>query len=103
MQFKELAWKDITSDGVIVCSHCDINLCGIIKIEFRINHEPKENKYYLYTFGKGSLRRLEPEKYDFVELAKNKAYRTYSNEMARIKKAVDFLVADDIYSSSAAD
>ena len=103
MQFKELVWKDITSDGVIVCSYCDINLCGVIKMEFRINHEPKENKYYLYTFGKGSLRRLEPEKYDSVELAKNKAYRTYSNEMARIKKAVDFLVADGIYSSSAAD
>ena len=102
MQFKELVWKDITSDGVIVCSHCDINLCGVIKMEFRINHEPKENKYYLYTFGKGSLRRLEPEKYDSVELAKNKAYRTYSNEMTRIKKAVDYLVADDIYSGSAA-
>ena len=75
MQFKELVWKDITSDGVIVCSYCDINLCGVIKMEFRINHEPKENKYYLYTFGKGSLRRLEPEEYDSVELAKNKAYK----------------------------
>ncbi len=66
-------------------------------MEFRINHEPKENKYYLYTFGKGSLRRLQPEKYDSVEIAKNIAYRTYSNEMAGIKKAVDFLVADDGY------
>jgi hypothetical protein len=27
-----------------------------------------------------------------VELAKNMAYRIYSNEMARIKKAVDYLV-----------
>ena len=49
MEFKELVWKDITSGGVIVCSHCDINLCGVIKIEFRINHEPKENKYLLYN------------------------------------------------------
>lgn len=97
MQFKELVWKDIISDGVLVCSTCEINLCGWIKIEFRINHEPKENKYLLYTFGKGSLRRLQPEKYDSVELAKNMAYRTYSNEMARIKKAIDYLVADDIY------
>lgn len=48
MQFKELVWKDITPDGVVVCSHCEINLCGVIKIEFRINHEPEENKYYLY-------------------------------------------------------
>ena len=97
MQFKELVWKDIVSDDVIVCSHCDINLCGVIKIEFRINHEPKENKYYLYSFGKGSIRRLEPEKYDSVESAKNAAYRIYSNEMARIKKSVDYLVAEDSY------
>lgn len=97
MQFKELEWKDHISDDVIVCSHCEINLCGWIKMEFRINHEPKENKYYLYSFGKGSIRRSEPERYDSVELAKNMAYRIYSNEMARIKKAIDFLVADDCY------
>jgi len=97
MQFKELVWKDIISDGVFVCSTCEINLCGWIKIEFRINHEPKEGNYYLYSFGKGGIRRLGPEKFDSVESAKNAAYRTYSNEMARIKKAVDFLVADDGY------
>ena len=97
MQFKDLEWKDIMSDDVIVCSHCEINLCGVIKIEFRINYEPKENKYMLYSFGKGSIRRLEPERYDSVELAKNMAYRIYSNEMERIKKAVDFLVAEDCY------
>lgn len=97
MQFKELEWKDVISDGVIVCSHCEINLCGVIKMEFRINHETKEDKYLLYVFGKGSLRRLQPEKYDSVELAKNATYRIYSNEMARIKKAVDYLVADDCY------
>lgn len=97
MQFKELEWKDIVSDGMRVCSHCEINLCGWIKIEFRINHVPKENKYYLYVFGKGSIRRLEPEKYDSMELAKNAAYRIYSNEIARIKKVVDYLVTDDFY------
>ncbi len=94
MQFKDLEWKDIMSNDVPVCSTCEINLCGWIKIEFRINHEPKENKYYLYSFGKGSIRRLEPEKHDSVESAKNTAYRIYSNEMARIKKAVDYLVAE---------
>ncbi len=94
MQFKELEWKDIISDGVFVCSTCGINLCGWIKIEFRINHELKENKYYLYSFGKGGMRRLGSEKYDSVESAKNAAYRTYNNEMQRIKKAVDFLVID---------
>ena len=88
-----LEWKDIISEGVTVCSHCEINLCGVIKMEFRINHELEENKYYLYCFGKGSLRRLQPEKYDSVELAKNAAYRIYSNEMARIKKAIDYLMA----------
>ena len=92
MQFKELVWKDVTSDDVLVCSTCEINLCGWIKIEFRINHEPKENKYYLYSFGKGSIRRLEPERFDSVESAKNAAYRIYSNEMSRIKKAIDCLL-----------
>ena len=97
MQFKDLEWKDVVSDGVNVCSHCEINLCGVIRMEFRINHEPKEDKYDLYCFGKGSVRRLQPEKYDSIESAKNVAYRIYSNEMARIKKAVDYFVADDCY------
>ena len=97
MQFKDLEWKDHISDGVIVCSHCEINLCGVIRMEFKINHEPEEDKYYLYVFGKGSLRRLQPETCDSVEIAKNVAYRIYSNEMARIKKAVDFLLVEDCY------
>lgn len=93
MQFKDLEWKDVISDGIFVCSTCEINLYGWIKIEFKINHEPEEDQYYLYAFGKGSIRRLKPEKYDSMELAKNAAYRIYSNEMSRIKKAVDFLIA----------
>lgn len=93
MQFKDLEWKDVVSDNTVVCSHCEINLCGVIKMEFRINHEPEENKHILYCFGKGSIRRLQPEKYGSVESAKNAAYRIYSNEMERIKRAVDFLVA----------
>lgn len=97
MQFKDLEWKDVVSDGVTVCSHCEINLCGVIQMEFTINHDSQDDKYYLYCFGKGSLRRLQPEKYDSVELAKNAAYRIYSNEMTRIKKAVDFLIAYDCY------
>lgn len=97
MQFKDLEWKDVVADGVTVCSHCEINLCGVIKMEFKINHEPEEDKYMLYGFGKGSLRRLQPEKYDSIDSAKNVAYRAYSNEMARIKKAVDYLVAEDCY------
>lgn len=93
MKFKDLEWKDVVSDDVIVCSHCEINLCGWIRIEFKINHEPEENKYILYSFGKGSIRRLEPEKYGSIESAKNAAYRIYSNEMERIRKAVDYLIA----------
>lgn len=92
MQFKDLEWKDVVSDDVIVCSHCEINLCGWIRIEFKINHEPEENKYILYTFGKGSIRRLRPEKYGSIESAKNAAYRIYSNEMERIRKAIDYLI-----------
>lgn len=92
MQFKDLEWKDHISDGVIVCSHCEINLCGVIRMEFKINHEPEGDKCYLYVFGKGSLRRLQPETCDSVEIAKNVAYRIYSNEMAKIKKAIDYFV-----------
>ncbi len=92
MQFKDLEWKDIVSDGVIVCSHSEINLCGWINIEFKINPDPEEDKYILYSFGKGGVRRLQPEKYGSMESAKNAAYRIYSNEMERIKKVVDFLV-----------
>ena len=93
MQFKDLEWKDVVSDNVIVCSHCMINLCGVIKIEFQINHDPKENKYILYSFGKGSIRRLQPDTYNSLDEAKSVAYRIYSNEMTKIKKAVDYLVA----------
>ena len=92
MRFKDLEWKDVVSDNVIVSSHCEINLCGVIKIEFQINHDPKDNQYYMYAFGKGSIRRLKPEEFDSVESAKNVAYRIYSNEMERIKRAVDYLV-----------
>ncbi len=92
MRFKDLEWEDIVSDNVIVSSHCIINLCGVIKIEFQINHASKDNQYYLYAFGKGSIRRLHPEKCGSVESAKNAAYRIYSNEMERIKKAVAYLV-----------
>lgn len=94
MQFKDLEWKDIVSDGVIVCSTYELNICGWIKIEFRINHEPEEDKYYLYSFGRGNIRRTEPDKYDSVESAKNAAYRIYSAEMTRLKKAIDFLMAE---------
>ena len=97
MQFKDLEWKDVVSDGVTVCSHCEFNLCGVIKMEFRINDEPEEDTYYQYVFGKGSLRRLPPERYGSVESAKNAAYRIYSNAMGRTKKAVDYLVVEDNY------
>ena len=93
MRFKDLEWKDIISDGMVVCSNCRINLFDVINMEFKINYEPKEDKYMLYSFGKGSLRRLQPDTYDSLEEVKNVAYRIYSNEMARIKKAVDYRVA----------
>lgn len=92
MRFKYLEWKDVISEGEFVCSHCKINLCSVIEITFCINHELEDGKYYLYTYGKGSLRRLKPEKYGSIESAKNAAYRIYSNEMARIKKSVEYLM-----------
>jgi hypothetical protein len=94
MQFKELVWKDTISDGIFICSHCDIKLCGWIKMEFRIDHEPKENKYYLYSFGKGGIRRLQPDIFEVVDEAKSAAYRIYNNEMDRIKKAVDSFIIE---------
>lgn len=51
----------------------------------------------LNSFGKGSIRRLQPEKHGSVESAKNAAYRIYSNEMTGIKRAVDYLVAENSY------
>ena len=75
MEFKDLEWRDIISDDKFVCSTCELSLCGWIEIEFRINHEPKEEKYYLYSFGRGNIRRTQPDKYDSVESAKNAAYK----------------------------
>ena len=95
MQFKDLEWKDILSDGKFVCSTSELSICGWIKIEFRIDHEPETEKYYLYSFGKGNVRRTQPDKYDSVESAKNAAYRIYNEEMARLKKAIDYLVETD--------
>lgn len=63
-------------------------------MEFRIDHEPKENKYYLYSFGKGGIRRLQPDIFEVVDEAKSAAYRIYNNEMDRIKKAVDSFIIE---------
>jgi len=71
MRFKDLEWKDVASENVVVSSHCVFNLCGVIKMEFKINHDPKDNQYYLYAFGKGSIRRLQPEKCGSIESAQN--------------------------------
>ena len=92
MQFKQLEWRDIISDDAIVCSVCEIKIHGWIKIEFRINYEPKENVYYLYSFGKGNIRRTHPESFDTVDEAKTAAYGIYNNEMSRIKKTIDFMI-----------
>lgn len=94
MQFKKLEWKDITSDGVIVKSDCKIKVYDYdIVIEFSIYHEKKENKYSLYSFGKGSIRRLQADIFDSIDEAKNAAYKIYNNEMLRMKNAIDsFLI-----------
>lgn len=73
----------------IVCSVCEIKICGWIKIEFRINHELKEDKYYLYSFGRGNIRRLQPDLFATVDKAKTATYKSYCNEMIRMKKAID--------------
>ena len=96
MRFKELEWKDIISDGVIISSTCDVKVYGcVIRMEFRISYKKDEDRYYLCSFGQGSIRRLKADVFDSLEGAKSAAYRIYSYEMERIKKAVDCLVVMD--------
>ena len=92
MQFKELKWSDNISDGVIVSSHCVVKVYDSMWIEFKINHNKEENKYYLHSFGKGSIRRLEPNVFDTVDDAKDDAYEIYSKELSRMKKAIDSFI-----------
>lgn len=94
MQFKELVWDDHVSDSVIIASNCKIKVYGhAIKIEFCISYEKEENKYYLYSFGKGSIRRLQSDAFESIDEAKNAAYRIYNKEMVRMKNAIDsFLI-----------
>lgn len=96
MQFKELEWKDIISDGVIIKSDCIIKVYSYdIIIEFSIYHEKNENKYSLYSFGKGSLRRLQADIFDSIDEAKNAAYRIYNHEMLRMKNAIDSFLIEE--------
>lgn len=88
-KIKQLKWLDIISDGVFVTSKCVVMVYDSMKIEFRIDHEKDENVYYLYSFGKGSIRKLEPDKFHTVDEAKIAAYEIYSNEMIRLKRRID--------------
>ena len=88
-KIRQLKWLDIISDGVLVTSKCVVMVYDSIKMEFRIDHEKEENVYYLYSFGKGSIRRLEPDKFNTVDEAKNAAYEIYSNELIRLKRKID--------------
>lgn len=93
MRFKELEWQDSISDGVVIGSSCDVKVYDYaIKIEFRISYKQDEDKYYLCSFGQGGIRRLKPEVFNTLDDAKSVACRIYSNEMERIKKAVDSFV-----------
>ena len=89
MQLKQLKWLDNISDGVIVASHSIVKVYSSINIEFQINHNKDENIYYLYSFGKGSIRRLAPDRFNTVDEAKIAAFEIYSNEMQRIKRRID--------------
>ena len=96
MQFKQLKWLDNISDGVIVSSHSIVKVYSSINIEFQINHSKEENLYYLYSFGKGSIRRLEPDKFTTVDEAKAAAFEIYSNEMHRMKFRIDSFWEDEV-------
>lgn len=96
MQFTELEWIDQMSDDMIISSSCNVKVYGYnIKIEFRITYERNEDKYYLYSFGKGSIRRLMPDVFSSIDEAKAAAYQIYNKEMIRMKKAIDSWLIDD--------
>lgn len=92
MQFKKLTWSDNVSDSVLVASRCVVKVYDSVWIEFQINLNKEESKYYLHSFGKGSIRRLEPNIFDSVDDAKNYAYEIYSKELSRMKKAIDSFI-----------
>ena len=95
MKIKELKWLDNVSDGVIVASYCIVKVNSYIKMEFQISHDKVEDVYYLHSFGKGSIRRLQPDKFQTVEEAKTSAYGIYKNELIQIKKAVDSFLSEN--------
>lgn len=96
MNFKELEWEDHVSDGVIISSNCKVKVYGYdIMMEFRIAYEKNEDMYYLCSFGKGSIRRLRPDIFKTIDEAKAAAYKTYTNEMLRMKKAIDSFVIEN--------
>lgn len=92
MKIKELKWLDNISDGVIVASYSIVKVNSYIKMEFQIKHDKVEDAYYLHSFGKGSIRRLQPDKFKTVDEAKNAAYGIYKNELIEIKKAVALFI-----------
>lgn len=92
MQFRKLKWSDNISDDVLVASRCVVKVYDSVWIEFQINHNKQENRYYLHSFGKGSIRRLEPNIFDTVDEAKDYSYEIYSKELSRMKKAIDAFV-----------
>lgn len=63
-------------------------------MEFRIAYKQDEGKYYLCSFGQGSIRRLKADIFDSLDEAKKAAYRIYCNEMYRLKKAIDSFVVE---------
>ena len=96
MRLKQLKWIDNISDGVIVSSHSIVKVYSSINIEFQINHSKEENLYYLYSFGNGSIRRLEPDRFNTVDEAKTAAFEIYSNEMHRMKCRIDSFWEDEV-------
>lgn len=94
MQFKRLEWKDHVSDNMVIGSTCYLKVYDSIRMEFRIAYKQDEDKYYLCSFGQGSIRRLKADIFDSLEEAKTAAYRIYCNEMCRLKKAMDSFVVE---------
>lgn len=95
MKFKELHWIDNYEGDLIISSNCRVKIYDCFNIEFRIWYQKKDNVYEMYSFGKGNIRRLEPDRFESLDEAKTAAYDIYNNELTRMKIGIDSFLLEE--------